>query len=137
SVKVKDNIAPTLVGTDASTSERAIVPWVYGDNTAAGNGSDLVTHDSNGGFRTLTSDEYLTVGGNEGGLPNADTNSNLKVTINQTATATNGVNGLVVGNASIDLGGNTLNVKSGAILMSAGTGATQISNGVVAFGSAE
>lgn len=133
--EITNTVAPTLVGSGSGTgAETKIVPWVFGDTSETGGGSDLVTYGVTG-FIPLTASQYDSTF--SGSLPGSDTNSNFKIALDQNPTADSGVNGLVVGAANLNLGNTTLNVKSGAVLMAAGAGTTSFSGGTLAFGAAE
>jgi len=141
-IKLADASGLNLVGGGgaANTNTASIVPWMVGRNGAGTDpfnsglsAAELVTYDSTNGFQVAnvyqtdinaaTAFQNVSVGGNVT-LSSGRTINALRMVANN-------------GNA-LDLGGNTLNVTSGLLLLAPTTGIVNtVSNGTVDFGTAE
>lgn len=141
-IKLADASGLNLIGGGgaANTNTASIVPWMVGRN---GSGTDpfnsglsaaeLVTYDSTNGFQVAN--VYQT------DINAATTFQNVSVGGNATLSSSKTINALrmVANNGNtLDLGGNTLNVTSGLLLLAPTTGiVNNVSNGTVNFGAAE
>ncbi len=121
--------------------ERGSIPYLVGDNSPTGLGTDFVTHDSNG-LRLLTAGEYAS------GLNNtAASNVNLTANVATSTSSTNlalkfsggvtlsvGANDTVTVNSGrIATGAGSVDIASGAILSVGGT-PNRITGGKLTFG---
>ncbi len=131
--------APTLLGDDgaSNTPTLSIIPGIFGDNSTAGTGTDMVTYGrgNNNGVRLLNgagfSGEYTT--------DLTMTNANIKLTAG-TAAVTTQINSLILGSgASITNPGSaqTMTFMSGNILNLQSSGSIAGANTTLAGGTLE
>jgi fibronectin-binding autotransporter adhesin len=127
--QVKFSNIPTLSGVGMGTAV-GILPYLFGDNSPAGNGTDLVTYNSSYGVTLLSGSQYS-------GSVAAGTN--VKLASSPAAISANtSILALVLSNsgAATQLAinsGNSLTLTSGALL-STGSAANTISGGTLTFG---
>lgn len=120
---------PTLVGSGSvGTPTVGIIPYMVGDLSLTGTGTDFVTYDSSDGLRILTSSEYATT------FPDGDqTGVNAKLSSALTINSATTLNSLLLATGGGVSGTGTLTISSGALLSTGST--TSVSN-PIAFGSA-
>ncbi len=133
-VNVVFTAAPTLMGSGAAgTNTVGILPYLYGDNSVSGIGTDFMTYDTTFGLRRLTSAEYATTfaSGNS-------TLVNAKITayLGQINSATS-INSLLLGTLGRVNGTGTLTVSSGGILAVDNSSIGTLTAGTLDFGTAE
>jgi fibronectin-binding autotransporter adhesin len=119
--------APTLSGTGAlGTTTAGILKGAYGDSTAAGNGTGLVTYEAANGVRLLTGAEYtVSITDGQTQLDNALlTNSSGAGVITTTLNSITQINSLSLGVS----GGNTV---PGSGLTINGSGTLSIASGMI------
>lgn len=120
--------SPSLVGGGGTGGDPtvSILPYVIGDASATGSGTDFVTYDSGlNSLRVLTSSEYATLTSGNSTIVNA------KAIGTTSLTAATTVNALKLTGATVNVG-STLTLNSGAILATGGS-ASQISGGNIAM----
>jgi len=133
--RLKFITAPALSHTDgsASTLDEGILPYLVADSTATGNGSDLLTYDPAVGLRIVSAYATSVAGGSK----------NVRLTADETLTASAAVRGLVLSNSGtavrlIPGSANQLTVASGAILSTGTTtnylGSATSNGGTLTFG---
>lgn len=137
------NILSSLSGAGgaAGSTTISILPWATAANAVSGSlvdsldskfygaESGFVTYTSAGGFRALNkTTEYVA-----GIAASANAADNVRLTAAETLGGTKTINALYIdGATSLNLGGHTLNVTSGALAF--GNHALGISNGTINFG---
>ena len=137
------NILSALSGDGgaAGSTTIGILPWATAANAVSGSFVDsldskfygtesgFVTYTSAGGFRALNkTTEYVA-----GLAASGNAADNVRLTAGETLAGTKTVNSLYIdGATSLNLGGYTLNIASGAI--ASGNHALSISNGTIHFG---
>ncbi|HYO08697.1 MAG TPA: autotransporter-associated beta strand repeat-containing protein, partial [Tepidisphaeraceae bacterium] len=110
----------------AGSTTIAIVPYLVGDSSATGAGSDFVTVDSNGHARTLTGGEYGTLTSTNSETVNASVGAGANAAI-----STGTFNSVKLNSGSSVSIGGSLSLKSAAILA---TGSGSITGGEVGMG---
>jgi autotransporter-associated beta strand protein len=118
--------APVLSNSGSGT-QVGILPYLYGDNSPTGSGTDLVTYGVNG-LRLLAPSEYSS---------SIATGNNVKLTGNASVNSSTSILALVMANSGSApqltiASGKTLTLTSGAILSSGGSAA--INGGSLTFG---
>ena len=127
--QVRFSNTPTLSGAGSGTAI-GILPYVFGDNSPTGNGTDLVTYNSTYGVTLLASSQYSTA---------VTASTNVKLSSSPAAIGANtSILALVLTNtgSSTNLAinnGDKLTLTSGALLI-AGSAANSISGGSLTFG---
>jgi hypothetical protein len=124
------NLLADLVGGGgaAGSTNISILPWARGtlanDNTGNPQIAGFVTYTSDGGFRLLKEAEYVST------LAAAAVTDNVRLTAGETLAASRTVNSIFVagGNPTINTGGYTLTVTSGAIAAGGSGFSMQFSN---------
>jgi len=124
--------SPTGIGT---TKNLSIVPWLIGDITATGTGSNFVTYDTTGGLRALVAAEEDT------SLAGATAGDNVRSTAAETGLTANTINALLLAptatQAITGTAGNTLTISSGAVASTAAFNSTISGFDSVTFGNGE
>ena len=99
--------------TPGTATDVNIVPYLFGDTGAAGNGNSFVTYDTTGGLRPLASGEYTTLSAGYTAPANRENVNAFNGTI---TAASPTVNSLRFNTANQTLSGSgTLTVNSGAV----------------------
>ena len=120
---------PTLSNNGSGTAV-GILPYVFGDNSPTGNGTDLVTYNSTYGVCLLSSSQYSS---------SVTANTNVKLASSPAAINSNtSILALVLTNTgeatSLSINsGKSLTLTSGALL-STGSAANSITGGAITFG---
>lgn len=126
--------APTLLGSGAAgTNTVGIIPYLYGDNSTSGVGTDFMTYDATFGLRRLTSSEYATT------FASGDStlvNAKITTALNLINSATS-LNSLTLGTLGRVNGTGTLTVSSGGILAVDNSSIGTLTAGTLDFGTAE
>jgi autotransporter-associated beta strand protein len=121
--------SPALSNTGTGTSV-GILPYLFGDNSPTGNGTDLVTYNVTYGVCLLSGSQYS---------PSVTANTNVKLTSSAAAvSADTSILALVLANAGTSTqlainSGATLTLANGAVL-STGSTANSITGGTLTFG---
>lgn len=126
--------APTILGANTpGSATMGIIPYLYGDNSNTGIGTDFMTYDATNGLRRLTASEYVTTfaSGNS-----TLVNAKIATVINTISGATS-LNSLTLGTNARVNGTGTLTISSGGILATDNASIGTLTAGTVDFGSAE
>ena len=127
--QIKFSNTPTLSNTGTGTGV-GILPYLFGDNSATGNGTDLVTYNSSYGVCLLSSSQYA------GSITSS---ANVKLSSSPAAISSNtSILALVLTNSGsatqLAINSNKkLTLTSGALL-STGTTANSVTGGTLTFG---
>ncbi len=131
-----------LVGGNTTQTNKPIVPFAFGDTTAAGTGSSFVTYNINPANNTAntTGIRPLSVS-TEYALNTLSTGNNINLTTGTTSATTNiGINSLLLTGGTLNYGINAVTVvlSSGALAQTAGniTSSTSTSR-ILSFGGVE
>ena len=127
--QIKFSNSPTLSNAGTGTAV-GILPYLFGDNSPSGNGTDLVTYNSSYGVCLLSSSQYSS---------SVAAGTNVKLASSPAAVSANtSILGLVLTNSGSatqlsDQQRQSLTLASGALL-STGSAANSITGGTLTFG---
>jgi autotransporter-associated beta strand protein len=109
-------------GGPAGSTAVSVIPAAFGDTSATGLGTQLVTYDFDKGVRLLTASEYYN--STSAPLPNGvSVRDNVRLTTTASVANATTVNALWLdAGGSLAAGTGTLTVTSGSVLVSAGNG---------------